>query len=68
MVTYVSMIRGINISGKKVKMDRLKELYISLDFKNVKTYIQSGNVIFDSIKSDPINLSDIIEKKNPGSI
>jgi uncharacterized protein (DUF1697 family) len=63
MVTYVSMIRGINVGGKKVNMDRLKELYISLDFKNVKTYIQSGNVIFDSIESDPINLSHIIEKR-----
>ena len=48
MVIYVSMIRGINVGGKKVKMDRLKELYTSLDFKNVKTYIQSGNVIFES--------------------
>ena len=62
MVTYVSMIRGINIGGKRVKMDRLKELYISLDFKNVKTYIQSGNVIFESINFDPTKLSYIIEK------
>jgi uncharacterized protein (DUF1697 family) len=63
MVTYVSMIRGINVGGKKVKMDRLKELYISLDFEDVKTYIQSGNVIFESIEYDSIKLSHIIEKR-----
>jgi uncharacterized protein (DUF1697 family) len=63
MVKYVSMIRGINVGGKKVKMDRLKELYRSLDFKDVKTYIQSGNVIFESKEYDPIKLSHIIEKR-----
>ena len=63
MVTYVSMIRGINVGGKKVKMDRLRELYISLDFEDVKTYIQSGNVIFKSKKFDKIKLSHIIEKE-----
>lgn len=63
MITYASMVRGINIGGKKVKMDRLKEIYRSLDFKNVKTYIQSGNVIFESKKSDPTKLSHIIEKR-----
>jgi uncharacterized protein (DUF1697 family) len=63
MITYVSMIRGINVGGKKVKMDRLKELYRSLKFKDVKTYIQSGNVIFKSPESDPLKLSGIIEKR-----
>ena len=63
MVRYVSMIRGINIGGKKVKMDRLKELYRSLDFKNIKTYIQSGNVIFESTESDATKLSRVIEKR-----
>ncbi len=63
MITYVSMIRGINVGGKKVKMDRLKKLYISLDFKDVKTYIQSGNVIFKSKESDQLKLSKIIENK-----
>ncbi len=63
MITYVSMIRGINVGGKKIKMDKLKELYRSLDFKDIKTYIQSGNVIFESTESDPIKLSHKIEKK-----
>ncbi|TFG96545.1 MAG: DUF1697 domain-containing protein [Calditrichales bacterium] len=46
---YISILRGINVSGKNViKMDDLKALYESLGFENVQTYIQSGNVIFDS--------------------
>ncbi|MBI9071813.1 MAG: DUF1697 domain-containing protein [Melioribacteraceae bacterium] len=46
---YISLLRGINVSGKKkIKMADLKELYKSLGFVNVITYIQSGNVIFES--------------------
>lgn len=63
MVTHVSMLRGINVIGKKVKMDELKELYISLGFEDVKTYIQSGNVVFRCNNSDPSDLRDKIENK-----
>jgi len=46
---YISILRGINVSGqKKIKMADLKSLYESLEFENVITYIQSGNVIFDT--------------------
>ncbi|GBD88134.1 hypothetical protein BMS3Abin03_02069 [bacterium BMS3Abin03] len=49
MNKYISMLRGINVSGqKKIKMDDLRSLYEELDFENVVTYIQSGNVVFDS--------------------
>ncbi len=48
MKTYISILRGINVSGqKKILMTDLKALYESLGCVNVKTYIQSGNVIFD---------------------
>jgi len=47
MTTYISIIRGINVSGQKtIKMDALKTMYESLAFANVQTYIQSGNVLF----------------------
>lgn len=49
MQTFISILRGINVSGqKKILMDDLKSLYDHLQFKDVKTYIQSGNVIFKS--------------------
>jgi uncharacterized protein (DUF1697 family) len=47
MQTFISILRGINVSGqKKILMSDLKALYESLKFKDVITYIQSGNVIF----------------------
>ena len=51
METYISILRGINVSGhKKIQMDDLKALFENLKFKNVTTYIQSGNVIFKASK------------------
>ena len=56
------MLRGINVSGqKKIKMDDLKALFESLEFANVKTYIQSGNVIFESSTLDLEELKTTIE-------
>ena len=53
MNTYIALLRGINVSGhKKVPMAELRELLSKMDFKNVKTYIQSGNVVFQSIRKD----------------
>ena len=53
MHTYISMLRGINVSGqKKIKMADLRALYESLGFLSVQTYIQSGNVVFDSKETD----------------
>jgi len=47
MQTYISMLRGINVSGqKKIEMAGLRSLYEELSFEQVTTYIQSGNVIF----------------------
>jgi uncharacterized protein (DUF1697 family) len=46
-VTYITLLRGINVSGHKiVLMDDLKDLFEKMDFEEVKTYIQSGNIIF----------------------
>lgn len=49
MQTYISILRGINVSGqKKILMADLKTLIETLEFKEVFTYIQSGNVVFKS--------------------
>lgn len=53
MNIYISLLRGINVSGhKKVSMQELKKLYESLGFDHVTTYIQSGNVVFQSSTKD----------------
>jgi len=49
MKTYISILRGINVSGQKnIQMSELKKAYEHLGLKNVITYIQSGNVIFQA--------------------
>ncbi len=48
MNRYISLLRGINVSGqKKIKMTDLKTLYEQQGCQNVITYIQSGNVVFE---------------------
>ena len=64
MNTYISMLRGINVSGqKKIRMAELKSLYESLSLTKVETYVQSGNVVFDSKEQDAIKLRDSIESQ-----
>ena len=64
MATYISILRGINVSGqKKIKMEALKALYESLGLKNIIVYIQSGNVIFESKETDIKKLTIKIEKR-----
>ena len=59
---YISILRGINVSGqKKIKMLDLKSLYESLGFQNVVTYIQSGNVIFETSDKNKSNVKMLIE-------
>lgn len=59
---YISILRGINVSGqKKIKMIDIKALYESLGFCKVTTYIQSGNVIFESDEEDRTALISNIE-------
>lgn len=64
MTTYISILRGINVSGQRmIKMDALKKMYETLGMKQVKTYIQSGNVIFQTENSTPRELQDIISNQ-----
>ena len=49
MNNYIALLRGINVSGhNKIKMADLKKLFLDFNFKNVRTYIQSGNVLFQT--------------------
>ena len=64
MTTYISMLRGINVSGQKmIKMDALKEMYEDLHFTNIQTYIQSGNVIFNDNHTEQIDLGQRISNE-----
>lgn len=64
MTTFISILRGINVGGKnQLKMDALRQLFIDLGFSNVQSYIQSGNVLFQSDESDPQIVKEIIKKE-----
>lgn len=63
MNKYIALIRGINVGGNNiVKMSDLKTCFETAGFENVRTYINSGNVVFESSESDPAELSDKVEK------
>ncbi len=62
METYISLLRGINVGGNNsIKMSELIELYSDLHFRNCKTYIQSGNVVFQFEKTNWLELAKLIE-------
>jgi len=49
MRTYIALLKGINVSGQKlIKMDDLRNSFSSLGFVNTRSYIQSGNIIFET--------------------
>lgn len=60
---YVSFLRGINVGGNSiVSMATIKEAYEKLGFAGVRTYINSGNVIFSTPETDTQKLTARIEK------
>ncbi|WP_074109888.1 DUF1697 domain-containing protein [Paenibacillus sp. P46E] len=61
MNTYIALLRGINVGGNKIiKMQALKTMFESLGYEQVRTYIQSGNVVFESGKSAAAKLEAAI--------
>lgn len=60
---YIALLRGINVGGNNIiKMIDLKNSFEDMEFENVKTYIQSGNIIFSSDEKDSLQLEKKIEK------
>ena len=56
--TYIALLRGINIGPhKRMRMERLRACCEALGFAGVKTYIQSGNLIFKAAKLSPMALA-----------
>jgi uncharacterized protein (DUF1697 family) len=54
---YVAFFKGINVGGRNIiKMSELRQLFIDLGYQDVKTYMQSGNVVF----STEAEIKDII--------
>src|SRR5690554_2380025 len=61
MMKFVCLLRGINVGGKnKVDMKKLKTVMEQNGFKNALTYINSGNIIFESDHQHILNHQDHI--------
>ncbi|MDQ8737740.1 DUF1697 domain-containing protein [Paenibacillus sp. LHD-38] len=63
MTIYFALLRGINVSGHNmIKMTELKQMVEAMGFKRVKTYINSGNVMFEA-EENAAALEEKIEKE-----
>ena len=63
MIRYIALLRGINISGKnKIPMAELKKGFEDLGFSDVRTYLNSGNVMFSCREDDITGITKRIEK------
>ncbi|MDF2942194.1 MAG: hypothetical protein K0S01_1052 [Herbinix sp.] len=61
MTIYIALLRGINVGGKNmIKMTELKRMFETLGLSQVETYIQTGNIIFESNEKEAV-LRDKIE-------
>jgi uncharacterized protein (DUF1697 family) len=64
MTKFAAFLRGINVGGNKlIKMEELKKCFESAGFKNVKTILASGNVLFESTNADEDALAKKIADK-----
>ena len=64
MDIYISLLRGINVSGHKIiKMELLRKMYENLGFKEVKSYIQSGNLVFRYESGNISEIEELIKNK-----
>ena len=53
MATWIVLLRGVNVGGRnRLAMAALRELLAEVGFENVRTYIQSGNIVVDSAGGD----------------
>jgi len=63
METCLALLRGVNVGGKTCKMEALRGVFEELGFSKVKTYVQSGNVVFGSPQASAARLSSTLEKR-----
>lgn len=63
MNTWIALLRGINVGGKNIlPMKDLRAIVERLGYENIRTYIQSGNCVFDSANDNPDRLADTLSE------
>ena len=68
MQRYIAFLRGINVGGHTVLKTQLQEAFTALGFTEISTFKQSGNVIFETPKTNPTAVAQEIEAKLSGTL
>jgi uncharacterized protein (DUF1697 family) len=63
---WAALLKGINIGGKKIPMAELKALIEGLGYRDVKTLLASGNVVFTCDETDGAALEKLLEQSLAG--
>src|SRR5947208_2087495 len=63
MQTSLALLRGVNVGGKTCKMEALRAVFEKLGAYDVRTYVQSGNVVFGTPPGSAAGLASTIEKR-----
>jgi uncharacterized protein (DUF1697 family) len=64
MTTYIGLLRGVNVGGnKKVAMADLRDLFAALKFRNPRTLLQSGNVVFECASRSATALEQLLQRE-----
>ena len=61
-VRVVALLRGVNVGGVKVSMGELRSLLANEGLEDIRTHLQSGNVLVTAPSGDPGAVADVIEK------
>jgi len=65
MPTFIALLRGVNVGGNTLKMERLRALCTDLGMKNARTYVQSGNIVFEA-QGTSLRWAAALERKLTG--
>lgn len=62
MISYIALLRGVNVGGhRKLPMAELRTHLLALGYRNARTLLASGNVVFDAPVADPAELEARLE-------
>lgn len=65
MAQYVALLRGVNVGQNMLRMERLRELCAEMKLKNARTYVQSGNIVFEA-EGTPAKWAEGLERRLGG--
>jgi uncharacterized protein (DUF1697 family) len=60
---YVALLRAVNVGGNSVSMNNVREVFSSLGYADVETYLQSGNVVFAATGASSESKTNSLTKK-----